>query len=246
MFQDAVVDQALHRPAQPRDPRVAVGRADRRGGGAHRRARATEFGLAEILDRPVSTYSGGQRRRLEIARALSSRSREVLFLDEPTVGLDPRIRFELLDLIAGLRVRDGHHRAAHDALPRRSRAPVRPRSASCTPAGSSRSTRPRSLLAELGDEVLELRVDGRARRRRSPTLQRRDGSRATDAFVGGLDGDRAGARPAATRRARARSAALDLTVDRDQHARRRTLDDVYLRLTGDRLAPPDPHPKGAP
>src|SRR5258708_14268257 len=64
--------------------------------------RARDFGLSDLLDRPVGTYSGGQRRRLEIARALLSEP-QVLFLDEPTVGLDPRIRFELLDLVGGLR-----------------------------------------------------------------------------------------------------------------------------------------------
>ena len=53
----------------------------------------------------MSSYSGGERRRLEIARALTSRP-QVLFLDEPTVGLDPRIRHELLDVIAGLRARE--------------------------------------------------------------------------------------------------------------------------------------------
>src|SRR5262249_60214844 len=61
-------------------------------------------GLSALIDRPVGTYSGGERRRLEIARALISAPR-VLFLDEPTVGLDPRIRHELLDVIAGLRTR---------------------------------------------------------------------------------------------------------------------------------------------
>jgi len=62
------------------------------------------FTLAELIDRPVGTYSGGERRRLEIARALVSEP-AVLFLDEPTVGLDPRIRLELLDVIARLRDR---------------------------------------------------------------------------------------------------------------------------------------------
>ena len=67
---------------------------------------AEAFGLSDVIGRPVDSYSGGQRRRLEIARALVSEPK-VLFLDEPTVGLDTRIRYELLDLIGGLRGRNG-------------------------------------------------------------------------------------------------------------------------------------------
>ena len=63
-------------------------------------------GIADLLDRSVATYSGGQRRRLEIVRALLSEP-HVLFLDEPTVGLDTRIRHDLFDVLATLRERTG-------------------------------------------------------------------------------------------------------------------------------------------
>src|SRR5207248_6391753 len=77
------------------------------GNEANRRALelAARFDLGGVIERSVGTYSGGQRRRLELARSLLSRP-SVLFLDEPTVGLDPRIRYELLDTIGGLRTRD--------------------------------------------------------------------------------------------------------------------------------------------
>ncbi|MFI9006225.1 ATP-binding cassette domain-containing protein [Actinosynnema sp. NPDC053489] len=59
------------------------------------------FDLVEAADRPVKGYSGGMRRRLDLAGALVASPR-VLFLDEPTTGLDPRSRLGMWDVIAEL------------------------------------------------------------------------------------------------------------------------------------------------
>ncbi|MEZ5373269.1 MAG: ATP-binding cassette domain-containing protein [Microthrixaceae bacterium] len=78
------------------------GRADAR---ARARELLEQFNLAEAGDRPVKTYSGGMRRRLDLAGALGA-SPPVLVLDEPTTGLDPRSRVDLWETIADL-VRHG-------------------------------------------------------------------------------------------------------------------------------------------
>ncbi|MEU1630356.1 ATP-binding cassette domain-containing protein [Streptomyces sp. NPDC020096] len=59
------------------------------------------FDLAEAADRPAKTYSGGMRRRLDLAAALVARP-PVMFLDEPTAGLDPRNRLALWELVENL------------------------------------------------------------------------------------------------------------------------------------------------
>jgi len=54
----------------------------------------TRFGLVDAADRRVSTYSGGMRRRLDIAMSLEGKP-QIIFLDEPTTGLDPEARIEV-------------------------------------------------------------------------------------------------------------------------------------------------------
>jgi ABC-2 type transport system ATP-binding protein len=63
------------------------------------------FDIADAADRPAKTYSGGMRRRLDLAASLVSKP-SVLFLDEPTTGLDPRSRLAMWDVIEDL-VREG-------------------------------------------------------------------------------------------------------------------------------------------
>jgi len=225
VFQEAVVDRALTGRANLelhaslwRTPQARVGEI------------AASFGLADLLERPVGTYSGGQRRRLEIARALVSDPR-VLFLDEPTVGLDPRIRHELLDVIAGLR--DGgdltlllttHYLDEAERLCDRVAIIHRGEIVALdTPA---------ALRASLGSEIVELRVDGDGDL--ALARLREHGVAGADAFAVGstltvpLDGRGAAA-------AIAEIEVLELPVTA-LSTRRPSLDDVYLQLTGGRLA----------
>ena len=192
---------------------------------------ASALGLDELLDRPVATLSGGQRRRLEIARALVSEPR-VLFLDEPTVGLDPRIRAELLDVIAGLRARSDltivlttHYLDEAERLCDRIAVMHLGRIVALDTPGALRDS--------LGRELVELRVengDGPAALR---TLRDR-GIAGGDSFTVGSTvtvplHDRTAADAVAA------IGALDL-APAAIGTRRPTLDDVYLRLTGGRLA----------
>ena len=187
------------------------------------------FGLAELVDRPVASFSGGERRRLEIARALVSHPR-VLFLDEPTVGLDPRIRAELLDAIAGLRARSEltvlvttHYLDDAEQLCDR---------VAIIPSGRIVALdTPAALRAVLGRELVELRVNGNARAALDSLRERRIAG--DDAFT---VGSTLTVPLHEVTSAEAIAVIGELRLAAEISTRRPTLDDVYLRLTGDRLA----------
>ncbi len=75
--------------------------ANRKSSKARGRELLERFELSDAADRPTKTYSGGMRRRLDLAAALVAKP-PVLFLDEPTTGLDPRSRLSLWAVIEGL------------------------------------------------------------------------------------------------------------------------------------------------
>jgi ABC-2 type transport system ATP-binding protein len=227
VFQDAVVDRSLTGRRNLEIHALLWG-VEQRGAAARIEEVASVLGLAELLDRRVETLSGGERRRLEITRALVSRPR-VLFLDEPTVGLDPRIRAELLDVVAGLRNRlettillTTHYLDEAERL--------------CDRIAVMHGGRivaldaPENLRAALGAELVELRVRGDVDVALAALRER--GVAGHDAFavgstltvplhdVNGTD---------------ALAAVHELDLAAEIGTRRPTLDDVYLRLTGDRL-----------
>jgi ABC-2 type transport system ATP-binding protein len=193
-------------------------------------ALVADFGLGAVVDRPVHTYSGGQRRRLEIARAMVSRP-QVLFLDEPTVGLDPRIRYELLDLIAGTRGQDEtsvllttHYLDEAERLCDRIAILHEGRIVALdTPA---------ALLAGMGREIVEMRIDGDVQTALA-TLRRRGIARDDSFSVGSTVTVPLHDIPAAHAVGVITELALPATA---LSTRPPTLDDVYLRLTGSRLA----------
>ncbi|HWD53533.1 MAG TPA: ABC transporter ATP-binding protein [Acidimicrobiales bacterium] len=227
VFQDTVVDQPLT-GRQNLELHLRLWGKD----GADGRARLADLcalvELSDVLDRPVATYSGGQRRRMEIVRALAS-DPQVLFLDEPTVGLDTRVRHDLFDALASLRERTGvtvlmttHYLDEAERLCDRIAIVDGGRIVACDA--------PANLLAALGSEVLELRVDEPVQ---VEQLLVNAGVPPADLFVIGTTVTivlRQQAGDALLERVRDRALVL-----RSVTTRRPTFDDVYLRLTGGRL-----------
>jgi len=228
VFQEPVVDRSLT-GRRNLEIHAELWGLDRRRAQARIEDVVRGFGLSGLVERPVGGYSGGERRRLEIARALVSEP-SVLFLDEPTVGLDPLIRAELLDVIAGLRRRTDvtillttHYLEEAERLCDR---------IAIMHAGRIVAMdRPAALLAGLGDELVELRIDGDPAR--ALAALRSHAVAGDDAFAVGSTltvplHDRAAAPAIALIR--------DLGLASAVGTRRPTLDDVYLRLTGAELA----------
>ena len=199
--------------------------------GAEVRSRADEllrrFGLADAADRTVRTYSGGMRRRLDVAAALVQRP-PVLFLDEPTTGLDLQSRGDLWEMIRQL-VADGttvllttQYLEEADRLAERIAVVDRGRIiANDTPA---------ALKAQLGSTVIEIQMDDDATAARAVELLSRSQSSHPE-------------REGATVRLNSNDGARELMdvlrsldsqrfVPTSLAVREPSLDDVFLTLTG--------------
>ena len=187
------------------------------------------FGLAEAADRVVGGYSGGMQRRLDIALGLVHRP-QVLFLDEPTTGLDPEVRADLWEEIARLATGEGltillttHYLEEADRLASRLAIVDHGRIVvEGTPDGLKRELRGDAVQVELAepepdarvsgaldrlDTVREVTLEGRSLRARSDS-----GATAVPSVLAALES--AGVKVAS------------VTVARP------SLDDVYLRHTG--------------
>jgi ABC-2 type transport system ATP-binding protein len=187
------------------------------------------FGLAEAADRIARTYSGGMQRRLDIAMGLINRP-QVLFLDEPTTGLDPEVRAEMWEEISRLASEQGltillttHYLEEADRLARRLAIIDRGRVvAEGTPDRLKSELRGDAVQVELADAsrsghvaqaldrvagVRDVALDEQSLRARAD-----DGPAAVPALIAAVE--HAGAK------------AKSVTVARP------SLDDVYLRYAG--------------
>jgi ABC-2 type transport system ATP-binding protein len=228
VFQNSVVDQPLT-GRQNLDLHIRLWGTKAADGRTRLAHFAEVVGITDYLDRPVSSYSGGQRRRMEIVRALLS-GPQVLFLDEPTVGLDTRVRHDLFDVLASLRDQTGvtvlmttHYLDEAERLCDRVAIVDSGRIVACdTPA---------NLLSALGAEVIDVRVDDAG-----PAVQSLLSARVPSEDIlaigttltvclRGLTSDQV--------LTRLREASVGVRSVTTRHP---TLDDVYLRLTGDRIA----------
>jgi ABC-2 type transport system ATP-binding protein len=199
--------------------------ARRRGGEVLER-----FGLSDAAGRPAKTYSGGMRRRLDLAASLVGRP-DILFLDEPTTGLDPRSRIDVWDFVRELQA-DGttlllttQYLDEADVLADRIAVID---VGTVIAEGTSDE-----LKARIGGEVLELHVEDRERLKNvadvlggigsgTPTIDEEAGVVRIPVGQNGFDALRDSVR----RLDETRTWVADIALHRP------TLDDVFLSLTG--------------
>ncbi|MGI9023234.1 MAG: ATP-binding cassette domain-containing protein [Acidimicrobiales bacterium] len=200
-------------------PRAAMGR------------RVAELGelidLTDALDRPISTYSGGMRRRLDLAAALVHNP-EILFLDEPTTGLDPVSRASVWNEV----------RRLNDALGMTiflTTQYLEEADELCGRVGIINEGRivaegtPDALKRAVGADVIIARIDGDASAL-SPVIEALAGVRSVEAhgneLVIATDNGSSAISPVAVALNTCEVTVRDLTL------RTPTLDDVFLELTG--------------
>ncbi|HEY8477367.1 MAG TPA: ATP-binding cassette domain-containing protein, partial [Chloroflexota bacterium] len=189
------------------------------------------FRLSDVADRLVQTYSGGMQRKLDLAMGLVHRPR-VLFLDEPTTGLDPEARADLWEEIARLTREDGvtvllttHYLDEADRLAQRLAIVDRGR---VVIEGS-----PEQLKGELHGDTVHIELERRAANAQASAVVQQVG--LTDVVVDGRwlrarASHGASALPAVLAALEAHGVrAISATVARP------SLDDVYLRYAGRRF-----------
>ncbi|HEX5369711.1 MAG TPA: ATP-binding cassette domain-containing protein [Dehalococcoidia bacterium] len=197
------------------------------------------FDLVEAGKRPVRTYSGGMRRRLDIAAALVARP-PVLFLDEPTTGLDIQSRTELWDLINELVAEGATVLLTTQYLEEADRLATR--IAVVDKGGVVANDEPAALKAQLGATVIEIGASDEAAAQRLIGLLEPFGKR--------LERDGLIVRLASSGDPRAlfdviRALERDSLLPASLSVREPSMDDVFLALTGHHAEVESPQPAAA-
>ncbi len=210
---------------------------------AEARRRAGEllerFDLVDAAGRPVSTYSGGMRRRLDLAASLIGRPR-VLFLDEPTTGLDPRARGDVWHLVRGLVAEGAAVLLTTQYLDEADQ--LASELAVIDQGRVIETGTPAALKAKVGGQTLDVRPAERGQLDAVATIMAEvTGATPAAGGDGGLvsvpvDGSLAGSRALAAVAQRLEAAGIGVT---EAGLRLASLDEVFLALTGHRTEEPE-------